>query len=64
MRKEIGKWFMDIAKYILTAVIVGNLMIDIQNVKWQVYAGGIIVTAICFSVGLIFLHDSTKAERS
>ena len=33
MRKELGKWFMDIAKYLLTAVVVGALISDIDDIR-------------------------------
>ena len=47
MRKELGKWFMDIAKYLLTAVVVGALISDIENSRWLVYVGGIGATLSC-----------------
>lgn len=31
MRKELGKWLMDIAKYITTAVILTSIFGDIQE---------------------------------
>jgi len=51
MRKELGKWFMDIAKYLLTAVVVGALISDIENSRWLVYVGGIGATLSCLFIG-------------
>ena len=50
MRKELGKWFMDIAKYLLTAVVVGALISDIENSRWLVYVGGIGATLSCLVI--------------
>lgn len=41
MRKEFGKWLMDIAKYIATAIILTSIFGDIKQ-KWIIYAGGTI----------------------
>ena len=41
MRKEFGKWLMDIAKYITTAVILTSIFGEIDQ-KWVIYVGGII----------------------
>ena len=57
MRKELGKWFMDIAKYLLTAVVVGALISDIENSRWLVYVGGIGATLSCLFIGLGLLRQ-------
>ena len=31
MKKELGKWLMDIAKYLTTAIILTSVLGDIQN---------------------------------
>ena len=57
MRKELGKWFMDIAKYLLTAVVVGALISDIENSRWLVYVGGNGATLSCLFIGLGLLRQ-------
>ena len=42
MRKEIGKWFMDIAKYVATAVLISSFLGGLQQ-KWLMYVTGIVV---------------------
>ena len=37
MKKELGKWFMDIAKYLLTGVLLASMVSDLQDMKWVVY---------------------------
>ena len=39
MKKELGKWLMDIAKYITTAVVLTSIFGDVQE-KWIIYIGG------------------------
>ena len=36
MRKELGKWLMDIAKYLVTAVLLASVFSDITE-RWIVY---------------------------
>lgn len=48
MKKEFGKWLMDIAKYITTAVILTSIFGDVQQ-KWIIYAGGVLVVG--FTLG-------------
>ena len=36
MRKELGKWLLDIAKYLVTAVLLASVFGDIED-KWIVY---------------------------
>ena len=45
MRKELGKWLMDIAKYITTAVVLTSIFGDVQE-KWIIYLGGSLAIVI------------------
>lgn len=56
MRKEFGKWLMDIAKYITTAVILTSIFGEIEQ-KWIIYAGGIISIVITLGIGLWLVRD-------
>ncbi|MBO5233060.1 MAG: hypothetical protein J6B33_01980 [Prevotella sp.] len=59
MKKELGKWFLDIAKYIITAVVLASIFNQIDNV--QVTAAiGVLTVAITLSVGLYLLNDKKK----
>ena len=64
MRKELGKWLMDIAKYVLTAVVVMSLVSDLGDVRWLIYVLGLLTTAVCLGVGLILVRDKdTKVKE-
>jgi hypothetical protein len=56
MRKEIGKWFMDVAKYVATAVLISSFLGDIER-KWVIYVTGAIIVVIGFLIGILFIHD-------
>ena len=56
MRKEIGKWLMDVAKYVATAVLISTFLGSFDH-KWAVYLGGTIIVAVGFSLGLYFIND-------
>ncbi len=60
MRKEFGKWLMDIAKYILTAVIISAAFRGMDEI-WLYILAGFIVT-ITVSLGLWLVRDKQKEE--
>ena len=55
MKKEIGRWLMDIAKYIITAAIITGFLDDITQ-KWLYYCAGLLAAAACFLGGLYLSH--------
>lgn len=61
MRKEFGKWLMDIAKYITTAVILTSVFGEIEEL-WMVYIGGLITIIITLLSGLWLVRDDKKGE--
>lgn len=61
MRKELGKWLMDIAKYITTAVILTSIFGEVGN-KWIIYIGGLLSVIITLSAGLWLVKDKKKGE--
>ena len=45
MKKELGKWLMDIAKYITTAVVLTSIFGEVEQ-QWIIYAGGTLAVAL------------------
>ena len=62
MRKEFGKWLMDIAKYITTAVILTSIFGEIDQ-KWIIYVGGIISILLTLSIGLWLVRDKKEKGK-
>ena len=60
MRKEFGKWLMDIAKYVLTAVIISTAFSGMGEIWMYVIAGLIVTTTVC--LGLWLIRDKQKEE--
>ena len=60
MRKELGKWLLDIAKYLVTAVLLASVFSDIEEklIIYMVVSVAIIVT---MGFGLYLVRD--KKER-
>jgi len=56
MRKEIGKWFMDIAKYVATAILISSFLGSFQQ-KWAIYLVGAIIVVVGFLLGLYFIKE-------
>ena len=63
MRKEIGKWFMDIAKYVATAVLISSFLGGLQQ-KWLLYIMSIVVVVIFLSLGLFYLNDKKQKNEN
>ena len=61
MRKELGKWLMDIAKYITTAVVLTSIFGDVQE-QWIIYLGGSFAIVITLLAGLWLVKDKKKGE--
>ena len=53
MNKEIGKWFLDVAKYIVTAFILTNMFVKVDTVMSVV--GAILIMVLLFGIGVFFL---------
>ena len=62
MRKEFGKWLMDIAKYITTAVILTSIFGEIDQ-KWVIYVGGIISILLTLGIGLWLVQDKKEKVK-
>ena len=56
MKKEVGKWFMDIAKYVATAVIISSFLGSFEQ-KWVVYVVGTAIVVVGFSLGIYFIKE-------
>ncbi len=51
MQKELGKWLMDVSKYIATAVIISSFFNQVKS-TWLLYLVGMIAVATLLAVGL------------
>jgi hypothetical protein len=58
MRKELGKWLMDIAKYVLTAVVISSAFSDVQTSSMYVLVVISIVAPL--ALGLVLVRDKKK----
>jgi hypothetical protein len=62
MKKEFGKWLMDIAKYIITAVILSSVFGKSDN-ESVVYIGGGILSIVIVFWGLYLQKDSKNTSK-
>ena len=56
MKKEIGKWLMDIAKYVATAILISSFLGSFER-KWVIFTVGSSIVITCFFAGLYFIKD-------
>ena len=54
--KELGKYTLDVSKYILTGVVITSLFKDFDD-KVLIYVVGIILALLCLIVGLILTNS-------
>lgn len=59
MRNELGKWLMDIAKYIATAVVLSTIFSGIPN-KTSMAIIGTLTVVITLGVGLLLVYYDKK----
>ena len=52
IQKEVGKWLMDIAKYVATAVIISGFLGRFEQ-TWVMYAIGGSIIGVCMLLGII-----------
>ena len=55
LRKELGKWLMDIAKYIAAAVILSSVFGEAET--WILYIGGSLSVIVALCCGLFLVTD-------
>ena len=62
MKKEIGKWFMDVAKYIATAVLLTQIFGGMgDSVYIIVFA--LISVIIIFTLGVSIIHSDDENQK-
>ena len=62
MKKEIGKWFMDVAKYIATAVLLTQIFGGMgDSVYIIVFA--LISVIIIFTLGVSIIHSDDEDQK-
>lgn len=60
MRKEFGKWLMDVAKYMVTAILLSSTFSEVHEQSF-VYAICFIVMICLLLLGLFLVKDSKKS---
>ena len=63
MQKEIGKWFIDIAKYVATAVLISSFLGSFEE-KNSVYVVGAAIIGICFIFGVFLIRKDDVKQKS
>ncbi|MDY3852931.1 MAG: DUF6722 family protein [Prevotella sp.] len=61
MKKELGKWLLDIAKYMVTALLLSSVFGDIGQVS--VFVSVIIASAITLGWGLYLVKENKDTNK-
>ncbi len=59
MKKELGKWLMDVAKYVATAVLIGSFFGGLEP-KWLLYVCGFFVVGSLLIAGMWLFRKGDK----
>lgn len=62
MKKEFGKWLMDIAKYLTTAVLLSSVFNDIKE-SWVIYLVVSIAIVLTLLTGLLLVKDKKEEKE-
>ena len=62
MKKELGKWLMDIAKYMITAVIISSVFNSVQD-DALIYWAGLPLALLIVTWGLYLQKESIKKTK-
>ena len=60
MKKELGKWLMDIAKYMATAILLSSVFNGIDEWAWYVYALLVVAVLVTLIGGLSMIKEKEK----
>ena len=60
MKKELGKWLMDIAKYMATAILLSSVFNGIEEWAWYVYVLIVVAVLVTLVVGLSMIKDKEE----
>lgn len=61
--KELGKYTLDVSKYILTGVVITSLFKDFDD-KVFIYFVGIVLSLLCLIVGLILTNSKNDMKEN
>ena len=62
IQKEVGKWLVDVAKYIATAVVITSIFGGMVNRGWVV-AVGLIAIVLMLVCGVVLIDQGKKQEK-
>ena len=62
MKEELGKWFLDIAKYMTTAVLLASLFSGISEWAWYMYGVIVLAILVTLATGLTLLKDKKEGK--
>lgn len=62
MKKEFGKWLLDVSKYITTAVVLSNIFGEVED-KMYIFIGGGVAIAMTLIWGLYLVKEPTITKN-
>jgi ABC-type multidrug transport system permease subunit len=61
MKRELGKWLMDVAKYVTTAVLITSFLGSFEQ-EWMMYVIGSVTIVVTMLFGLWLINKNKKKK--
>jgi len=62
IKQEFGKWFLDVAKYVLTAMILTSMIEGLSQV-WLIVGASVLMTICLFFGGILMRKGKEEEDR-
>lgn len=63
MKKELGKWILDVAKYLTTAGLIAPFLTKVEDWTWWMFSGIIGSVALMVTIGLMLTRETEKKNK-
>lgn len=62
MKKELGKWILDVTKYVATAGLIAPFLTRVDSVWW--YIGLVVAVMTMLILGLLLVSGETETKKN
>jgi len=62
VKKELGKWILDVAKYITTAGIIAPFLTKSSQDSWRVFLVMMAIVIVLMIIGMFFIKDEENVK--
>ena len=64
MRKKLGEWILDVAKYLTTAGLIAPFLVKVDEWTWYIYLCIVTIVVVMVTLGLFLSKDNKKKKTT